>query len=150
MKVKRIEHVAIAVKSLAKAREIFEDKLGLTFEYDEWLPQYQTKLAMFPVGESYIELLESNRSDSETAKWIAEHGEGLFHICLEVDDIEAALAELKGKGVKLLDAVPRVGHAKSRIAFLDPKSTNDVLIELVEQAHDEAHAPGTRGDQAPR
>jgi len=150
MKVKRIEHVAIAVKSLAKAREIFEDKLGLTFEYDEWLPQYQTKLAMFPVGESYIELLESKRSDSETAKWIAEHGEGLFHICLEVDDIEAALAELKAKGVKLLDASPRVGHANSRIAFLDPKSTNDVLIELVELAHDGAHAPGAAVEQPPR
>jgi methylmalonyl-CoA/ethylmalonyl-CoA epimerase len=147
MKVKRIEHVAIAVKSLAKAREIFEDKLGLTFEYEEWLPQYQTKLAMFPVGESYIELLETNRSDSETAKWIAAHGEGLFHICLEVDDIEAALAELKGKGVELIDAVPRIGHANSRIAFLDPKSTNDVLIELVELRHDGAQAAGPDGDQ---
>jgi methylmalonyl-CoA/ethylmalonyl-CoA epimerase len=147
MKVKRIEHVAIAVKSLAKAREIFEDKLGLTFEYEEWLPQYQTKLAMFPVGESYLELLETKRADSETAKWIAEHGEGLFHICLEVDDIVAALAELKAKGVKLLDAEPRLGHANSRIAFLDPSSTNDVLIELVELPPEAGTAPGAGRDQ---
>ncbi|HEU0158359.1 MAG TPA: methylmalonyl-CoA epimerase [Hyphomicrobiaceae bacterium] len=147
MKVKRIEHVAIAVKSLAKAREIFEDKLGLTFEYEEWLPQYQTKLAMFPVGESYLELLETKRADSETAKWIAEHGEGLFHICLEVDDIVAALAELKAKGVKLIDAEPRLGHANSRIAFLDPSSTNDVLIELVELPPEAGKAPGAARDQ---
>ena len=108
MKVKRIEHVAIAVKSMAKAREIFEHKLGLTFEYEE-------QLAMFPVGESYIELLESDRADTETSKWIAENGEGLFHICLEVEDIEAALAELKAKGIKLVDEKPRLGHANSRI-----------------------------------
>jgi methylmalonyl-CoA epimerase len=89
---------------------------------------------MFPVGQSYIELLESDRADSETSKWIGERGEGLFHICLEVDDIEGALAELKAKGVKLIDQTPRIGHANSRIAFIDPKSTNDVLIELVELA----------------
>jgi methylmalonyl-CoA/ethylmalonyl-CoA epimerase len=119
----------------------------LTFEYEEWLPQYQTKLAMFPVGESYLELLETKRADSETAKWIAEHGEGLFHICLEVDDIVAALAELKAKGVKLLDAEPRLGHANSRIAFLDPSSTNDVLIELVELPPEAGTAPGAARDQ---
>jgi len=143
MKVKRIEHVAIAVKSLAKARAIFEDKLGLTLEYQEELPQYHTKLAMFPVGESYIELLESDRAETETSKWIAENGEGLFHICLEVEDIEAALAELKGKGVKLVDETPRLGHANSRIAFLDPTATNNVVIELVElpAAKAEAHGP---------
>ena len=138
MKIKRIEHVAIAVKSMAKARAIFEDTLGLPFEYEEHLPQYSTKLAMFPVGQTYIELLESDRSDSETSKWIEDHGEGLFHICLEVEDIDGALAELKAKGVELIDQTPRIGHANSRIAFIDPKSTNDVLIELVEL--DPAHA----------
>ena len=140
MKVKRIEHVAIAVKSMAKAREIFEDKLGLSFEYEEHLPQYSTRLAMFPVGQTYIELLESDRSDSETSKWIDDHGEGLFHICLEVEDIEGALAELRSKGVGLIDQTPRIGHANSRIAFLDPKSTNNVLIELVELPPDRAGA----------
>jgi methylmalonyl-CoA epimerase len=143
MKIKRIEHVAIAVKSLAKARAIFEDKLGLSLEYEEDLPQYHTKLAMLPVGESYIELLESDRPETETSKWISENGEGLFHICLEVEDIDAALAELKGKGVKLVDETPRLGHANSRIAFLDPKSTNNVVIELVElrDVRPETHGP---------
>jgi methylmalonyl-CoA/ethylmalonyl-CoA epimerase len=95
MKVKRIEHVAIAVKSLKEARELFETKLGLDFEYEEFLPQYETRLAMFPVGQTYIELLQSDRSDTETSRWIAEHGEGLFHICLEVEDIDGALDEMR-------------------------------------------------------
>jgi methylmalonyl-CoA/ethylmalonyl-CoA epimerase len=132
MKVKRIEHIAIAVKSMARMREIMEEKLGLRLEYEEHLPQYHTRLAMYPIGQTYIELLQSDRSDSETAQWIESRGEGLFHICLEVDDIEDALIELKQKGVALIDERPRVGHANTRIAFLDPKSTGNVLIELVE------------------
>src|SRR5215472_6544659 len=131
MKIKRIEHIAIAVKSMARMREVMEDKLGLALEYEEHLPQYHTRLAMYPVGQSYIELLESDREGTETSRWIAEHGEGLFHICLEVEDIEGALTELRQKGLKLIDERPRIGHANSRIAFLDPKSTGNVLIELV-------------------
>jgi methylmalonyl-CoA/ethylmalonyl-CoA epimerase len=134
MKIKRIEHIAIAVKSLKEGRELFESKLGLDLEYEEFLPQYNTRLAMFPVGQTYIELLESDRADTETSRWIAEHGEGLFHICLEVEDIEGALNELRAKGIKLIDEHPRLGHANSRIAFLDPRSTNNVVIELVELA----------------
>ena len=132
MKVKRIEHIAIAVKSMATMREVMEEKLGLSLEYEEHLPQYHTRLAMYPIGQTYLELLEADSPESETAKWIATHGEGLFHICLEVDHIEDALAELKQKGVALIDEKPRTGHANSRIAFLDPKSTGNVLIELVE------------------
>jgi methylmalonyl-CoA/ethylmalonyl-CoA epimerase len=135
MKIKRIEHIAIAVKSMAQSREIFETKLGMSLEYEEYLPQYNTRLAMYPVGQTYIELLESDGDNTDTARWIAEHGEGLFHICFEVEDIEEALDELKRKGVKLLDEQPRVGHANSRIAFIDPKSTGSVLIELVELSH---------------
>jgi len=132
MKIKRIEHIAIAVKSMAQFREIFEAKIGLNLEYEEYLPQYNTRLAMYPVGQTYIELLESDVKNTETARWIAEHGEGLFHICLEVEDIEEALDELKRKGVRLIDEQPRIGHANSRIAFIDPKSTGNVVIELVE------------------
>jgi methylmalonyl-CoA/ethylmalonyl-CoA epimerase len=132
MKVKRIEHIAIAVKSMARMREVMEEKLGLSLEYEEHLPQYHTRLAMYPIGQTYLKLLEADSPESETAEWIATHGEGLFHICLEVDHIEDALAELKQKGVALIDEKPRTGHANSRIAFLDPKSTGNVLIELVE------------------
>ena len=135
MKIKRIEHIAIAVKSMTKSREIFETKLGLSLEYEEYLPQYSTRLAMYPIGQTYIELLESDGDNTDTARWISEHGEGLFHICLEVEDIEESLDELKRKGVKLIDEQPRIGHANSRIAFIDPKSTGNVLIELMEQSN---------------
>lgn len=134
MKIKRIEHIAIAVKNMAQSRKIFEAKLGLNLEYEEYVPQYNTRLAMYPVGQTYIELLESDSDHTETARWITEHGEGLFHICLEVEDIEDALNELRQKGVKLIDEQPRIGHANSRISFIDPKSTGNVLIELVELA----------------
>ena len=87
---------------------------------------------MYPIGETYLEVLESNDPKTETSRWIEEHGEGLFHICLEVEDIDSALTELREKGVKLLDEVPRVGLGGARIAFLDPESTGNLLIELAE------------------
>ena len=132
MKVKRVEHVAIAVKNIADVMRIFQEKLGLALEYEEDFPQYRTKIAMYPVGEPYLELLQATGDDSDTAKWIAEKGEGLYHICLEVENIVAALAELRAKGVGLLDEQPRVGHGGSLIAFLDPRSTANVLIELAQ------------------
>lgn len=132
MKIKRVEHIAIAVKDLEAAKRIFEEKLGLALEYEEELPQYGTKLAMFPVRETYLELLQAMAPGTETDRWIAERGEGLYHICLEVDDIQSALAELTAKGVRLLDERPRVGHGNTQIAFLDPQSTANVLIELVQ------------------
>ena len=132
MKLKRVEHVAIAVKDMAKMQEIFENKLGINLEYEENFPQYNTKIAMYPIGDTYLEILESNDPKTETSRWIEEHGEGLFHICLEVEDIDSALSELREKGVKLLDEVPRVGHGGARIAFLDPESTGNLLIELAE------------------
>ena len=132
MKVKRVEHVAMAVNDLDEFVGILRDKLGLTLEYSEVFPQYQTKMAMFPVGETYLEVIQGTAPASEPARWIAEKGQGLYHICLEVDDIEGALAELKAKGMSLLDETPREGHGNTRIAFIDPRSTSGVLIELVE------------------
>jgi methylmalonyl-CoA epimerase len=129
MKVKRIEHVAIAVRNLDAARKTFET-LGIGCEYEETINGI--RLAMLPIGESALELLEPQREGTRTGEWIATRGEGLYHICLEVEDIEAALAELRGRGVGLLDEVPRTGHGGHRIAFLDPRSTADVLVELVE------------------
>jgi len=132
MKFKRVEHVAIAVNNLAEVMKVFQEKLGLELEYEENFPQYDTKIAMYPVGETYLELLEGTSQRSDVAKWIGEKGQGLYHICLEVEDIDAALDELRAKGVKLLDEKPRIGHGGSRIAFLDPKSTANVLVELAE------------------
>jgi methylmalonyl-CoA/ethylmalonyl-CoA epimerase len=130
MKVKRIEHIAIAAPSLAKSIALFRDAFGIDTEYEETLGSI--RLAMLPVGQTYIELLEGTADGDGVRQQIAEKGPGLWHICLEVEDIDGALAELKAKGVKLRDETPRPGHGGSRIAFLDPASTGDVLIELAE------------------
>ena len=130
MKIKRIEHVAIAVDSLKESIDLFQNTFGIPLEYEEQIGQ--TRLAMLPVGETYIELLEGQGPESGVTKWIGEKGAGLFHICFEVEDIDAALAELKAKGVRLRDETPRTGHGGSRIAFIDPSATGNVLIELAE------------------
>ena len=139
MKIKRIEHVAIAVKSIKAMRDIFENKLGIKMEYEEHLPEHSTSLAMFPIGETYLELLESDKPGTGTSRWIAEHGEGLFHICLEVDNIDEAMTELRGKGVGFQTEKPMIGHGNCRIVFLDPKSTGNLVVELAEMPKDGAH-----------
>jgi methylmalonyl-CoA/ethylmalonyl-CoA epimerase len=133
MLIKRIEHVAVAVEDIESSKEMLTELFGLKLEYEEQINSL--KLAMFPVGESYIELLHSNDPTTKTAKWIESKGQGLFHLCLEVDDIVGALAELKSKGAKLLNEVPVIGHSNSKIAFIDPVSTSGFLIELVETSH---------------
>ncbi len=130
MKVKRVEHIAIAVDSLQGSAELWRDAFGLEVEYEEKIGG--TRLAMLPVGESYLELLEGEGPRNEVQEWIRKNGTGFFHICFEVEDIDAALAELKAKGVHLRDEAPRIGHAGARIAFLDPAATGNVLIELAE------------------
>lgn len=139
MKIKRIEHVAIAVKDIPGVRDIFENKLGIEMEYAEQNAA-GTNIAMFPIGDTYLELLQSDKPDANVNNWIAKRGEGLFHLCLEVDDIEAALAELKSRGVKLRDETPRTGHGGTRIAFLDPSSTGGLVFELVEIPPNSEHA----------
>ncbi len=130
MKIKRVEHIAIAVDSLKGAAAMLRENFGIDVEYEEEVGS--TRLAMLPVGETYLELLEGAAPDSGVSQWIRENGTGLFHICFEVEDIDGALAELKAKGVKLRDETPRIGHAGARIAFLDPAATGNVLIELAE------------------
>lgn len=130
MKIKRVEHIAIAVDSLKQSIGLLRDTFGIPLEYEEQIGQ--TRLAMLPIGETYIELLEGQGPDSGVTQWINEKGTGLFHICFEVEDIDEALVELKAKGVKLRDETPRIGHGGARIAFLDPASTGNVLIELAQ------------------
>src|SRR3954466_7423589 len=98
MKIKRVEHIAIAVDSMKQSLDLMRDTFGLELEYEEQIGQ--TRLAMLPGGQSYIELLEGQGPESGVTKWIAEKGTGLFHICFEVDDIDAAITELKAKNVK--------------------------------------------------
>ncbi len=130
MKVKRVEHIAIAVDSLERSEALWRDAFGLEVEYEEKIGG--TSLAMLPVGESYLELLEGEGPQNEVREWIRDKGTGFFHICFEVEDIDEALAELKAKGIRLRDETPRIGHAGARIAFLDPAETGNVLIELAE------------------
>ena len=132
MKIKRVEHIAIAVESMKQSLDLMRDTFGLTLEYEEQIGQ--TKLAMLPVGQSYIELLEGQGPESGVTKWISEKGTGLFHICFEVDDIEGAIAGLKAKNVKLQSDTWRTGHGGSKIQFLDPSATGNVVIELAELA----------------
>ena len=130
MKIKRVEHIAIAVHNMKEAMAMLENTLGLKLDYEETISE--TKLAMYPVGETSLELLQAVSPTSPVTEWIEERGQSLFHLCFEVEDIDGALVELKEKGVKLLDENPKPGHGGSRIAFLDPASTGDILIELAE------------------
>jgi methylmalonyl-CoA/ethylmalonyl-CoA epimerase len=130
MKIKRIEHIAIACHDMKETMGVFENAFGLKMECEEDLPS--AKLSMYPVGETYIEFLEGKTEEFGIKKWVREKGQSLFHICFEVEDIDGALDELRAKGVKLLDETPKPGHGGSRIAFIDPESTGNVLIELAE------------------
>ena len=130
MKIKRVEHIAIAVDSIKESLGLMRDTFGLNLEYEEQIGQ--TRLAMLPVGETYIELLEALGPESGVQDWIDKKGTGLFHICFEVDDIEGAIAELKAKNVKLQSDTWKTGHAGSKIVFLDPSATGNCVIELAE------------------
>jgi methylmalonyl-CoA/ethylmalonyl-CoA epimerase len=130
MKIKRVEHIAVAVKNIRQSIEMMRDTFGLEMEYQEQIGSI--KLAMLPVGQTYIELLEGEDGGDSVRQWIKDKGEGLFHICFEVEDIEDAIAELKAKKVKLQSETWRNGHGGSKIVFLDPAGTGNMLIELAE------------------
>ena len=138
MKIKRIEHVGVVVKNVEASRRLWEDCFGIPLGSVEQFAERPVKLALYPVGESMVELIAGTTSDSKHAKMVAEGKGGLNHICFEVEDIDAALAELKAKGIPLLDQVPRFGHAGCRIAFIDPSATENCLIELAQLPADHA------------
>jgi methylmalonyl-CoA/ethylmalonyl-CoA epimerase len=135
MKIKRIEHVAIAVSDLENMTTVLRDVLGLKPDYIENLSK--ARVALFPLGESAIELVQGVGPEAQSAKWIAERGQSLYHICLEVEDIDSALDELRGKGIKLINDTPVVGHGQCRIAFIDPACTGNILFELAEPPRQE-------------
>ena len=132
----KIDHIGIAVTSIDAVRKLYEDVLGIRLTETEVVNDQQVKVAFLPIGESEIELLESTTSDGPVAKFIAAKGEGIQHIALRVNDINATLSELKAKGVRLIDESPRKGASGARIAFLHPKATNGTLIELCERGGD--------------
>jgi len=127
----KIDHLGIAVKSLARAKTIYE-KLGLQIMPEEIVPQEKVRVAMVPVGESRVELLEPTSEDSTIAKFIAKRGEGLHHVCMRVPDLPAIVAKLKGDGVRLVSEEIKTGAGGHRYVFVHPASTGGVLLELVE------------------
>jgi methylmalonyl-CoA/ethylmalonyl-CoA epimerase len=137
VKIKRIEHVGVVVRDVEASRRLWEDCFGIKLSTVE--ENAIRRLALYPVGESMVELIAGTTADSRHAKLVAEGKGGLNHICFEVEDIDAALAELKAKGIPLLDEVPRLGHAGCRIAFIDPAATENCLIELAELPAGGAH-----------
>ncbi len=128
----KINHIGIAVNSIDEAVKLYTDVLGLKVKDIEVVTDQKVKTAIIPVGESKIELIESTDPEGTIAKHIEKRGEGLHHLALEVSNIEAALETLSNKEVTLIDKKPRKGVENSRIAFLHPKETNRVLLELVE------------------
>jgi methylmalonyl-CoA/ethylmalonyl-CoA epimerase len=133
MKVLKIDHLGIAVHSIEEAKKLFQDTLGLKFEGSETVAEQKVTTAFFPVGDSEVELLESTAPDGPIAKYLEKRGEGIQHIAFRVENIEEALTELKEKGIKLIDEKPRLGAGGAKIAFLHPKSTHGVLIEISER-----------------
>lgn len=133
MKVLKIDHLGIAVNSIDQGKDFWRDVLGLGFEGTETVEEQKVTTAFFPVGESEVELLESTSPDGPIAKYLEKKGPGMQHIAFRVENIEEALQELKDKGIQLIDQTPRKGAGGAKIAFLHPKATGGVLVELCER-----------------
>ena len=133
MKVKHIDHIGIAVKSIEQAGKFYTDILGLKVQDIESVVDQKVDVAFIPITDSEVELLEPTEPDGPVAKYIDSRGEGIQHIAFRVENIEKALEELKAKGVRLLDQKPRKGAGGAKIAFIHPKETNGVLIEICER-----------------
>ncbi len=136
MKVLKIDHIGIAVKDLTEVQKFYEGVLGLEFAGKETVEEQKVTTAFFPVGDSEVELLESTSPDGPIAKFLEKRGPGFQHIAFRVENLDEALAELKERGIRLIDEKPRVGAGGAKIAFLHPKSTYGVLIELCERRDD--------------
>ena len=133
MKVLKIDHLGIAVKSINEGKKFWGDLLGLWLESSEAMAEEKLITTFFPIGESEIELLETTDPEGPIGRYLKNRGEGIHHIALRVENIEEALKELKEKGIRLVDEKPRKGAGGAKIAFLHPKSTNGVLVELCER-----------------
>jgi methylmalonyl-CoA/ethylmalonyl-CoA epimerase len=133
MKVKHIDHIGIAVKGLDQASAFYKDILGLEVKEIETVAEQKVNVAFIPITDSEVELLESTDADGPVAKFIEARGEGVQHIAFRVENLEEALAELKAKGIRLIDQSPRKGAGGAKIAFIHPKETNGVLVEICER-----------------
>lgn len=128
----RIHHLGIAVKDLDSAVSVLKTAFNLEVEGIEEVPSQKVKVAFLPVGESRLELLEPTSDDSPIAKFLASRGEGFHHVAFKTENVEEALEHAQTQGLRLIDKEPRPGAHGTKVAFIHPKSTFGVLIELVE------------------
>ncbi|MBS3976584.1 MAG: methylmalonyl-CoA epimerase [Syntrophomonadaceae bacterium] len=135
MKVIKIDHIGIAVKDLNAAKHFYEEVLGMRVSEIEEVKEQKVRVAFLPTGDSEIELLESTEVDGPIAKFIEVRGEGLQHIALRVENVQGTINELKEKGIRLIDEVPRYGAGGAKIAFIHPKATFGTLIEICERSN---------------
>lgn len=129
---KRLDHVAVLVPDLEEALSFWQDQLGLSLDHVETISSMAVKIAFLPLGESEIELVQPITDDSGLAKFLEKRGPGLHHICIEVEDIAAKLADLRSSGVRLIDEEPVLMDDGRQLAFIHPKSAGGVLVELYE------------------
>jgi len=129
--IKKINHVAIVVRDIEESLKFWESALALKLHHVEDVPSQASKVAFIPVGESEIELVQPTTEDSGLAAYLEKRGEGMHHLCIEVDDIEAKMQELKDSGVRMINDVPQVLPGR-KMAFIHPKSASGVLVELYE------------------
>lgn len=133
----KIDHIAVAVRSLEEALKVYRDILGLELKGVEEVPEQGVRVAFLPAGESRLELLEPLSPESPVASFLEKRGEGIHHICFEVEDLEKTLQDLANKGVRLVDERPRIGAHGRKMAFVHPKSMHGVLVELYQK--EESH-----------
>ena len=129
---KKIDHIAVAVNDLEKAAKFYQDVLGLSLSRVEVVTAQKTKVGFFKIGELKIELVQPSEPNSPLVKFLETRGQGIHHICFEVDDVEAGVKALLRKGVTMVDQKPRPGAHNTKVAFVHPKSSSGVLIELCE------------------
>lgn len=140
-----LDHIGVAITNLTDAVAFYRDSLGLEIEEPEDVAGHRVRVHFLPVGDAAVELVEATAPDSAIAKFVARQGPGLHHIAFRVDDIEAALAAMKARGVRLIDAQPRPGAHGTLVAFVHPASAHGVLVELVQHV---GPSDGTRDDRA--
>jgi len=130
----KIDHLGIAVKSISDSLSFYRDVLGIELAGTETVDDQGVHVALLPVGEARIELLEPISAETPVGRFITKRGEGVHHICYEVDDLSSKLEELRSRGVRLLEGYPRRGAEGKLVAFLHPASAHGILVELVEKA----------------
>ena len=135
MRISKVDHIGIAVKSIDESLKLYRDALGLEFSGVEEMPERGQRVAFIQTGESKLELLEATSEESTIAKYLSKRGEGIHHMALHVDNVEEAIKQLSEKGYRLLSDKPELGAGGTKIVFMHPKSANGVLLELIEGEH---------------